>query len=344
MGTPEALAAMTAEVGRFPDILLSGADSRFERKLPRDGIGRVILAGMGGSGIAGDVVADWARDAGRVPVDVWKYPDLPAWADAGTLVAVSSYSGETRESLSVFRQALARGCPVAVLAQGGTLLREAEEASVPIFRYEPGMQPRSALPAGIAGFAKVLDRVAGTDFESDIRRAVPDLQRLARRHARPDGLAAKVAASIGARTPVVYCPPDIPGAGIRWKGQVSENSKTAGCSEVLSHRRSLPEWSRRGATDSFVPVFLYEEEAQRSVKTCFDACIEDARKRGADAKIVKVKGSTVLQRSLYAILLGDYVSLFLAKAKGVDPMDVAAIRRLKEIQTKAVEGSDANVQ
>ena len=328
---------MFYEVGQFPQMLLDTVETGFRFKPKGAEASGILLLGMGGSGIASDIAHDISLADSRIPVKVWKYPDLPAWAGPGVIAAVSSYSGNTRETLAQYRQAMGRGCQIVVFTQGGVLGEEAVRNKQATFAYVGGVQPRSALPAGLAGYALLLDSINGTDYAGDIRRTVPDLQRLSRRYAKSDGLAHRIAESIGGRTPVIYCSSDISGTGVRWKGQVCENAKTTAGVGIISGRTELPDWSRRGMSRKCVPVFLYEEGAPKAVRDCFDACIKDVRARGADAKVVMLKGGTVLQRTLYGTLLGDYVSLFLAKARGVDPMNVPTITELKRLQSAALD-------
>ena len=106
----------------------------------------VLVAGMGGSGIGGDLLKDWARDKITVPIEVNREYQLPAYAGKRSLVLVTSYSGDTEESLSAFLDALKRKCMVYCVGSGGALLEYAEKLKVPYVRVPGGMPPRAALP------------------------------------------------------------------------------------------------------------------------------------------------------------------------------------------------------
>ena len=106
----------------------------------------IIVAGMGGSAIGGELLKDWSRESVRAPIEVCREYHLPAYANKKTLVLVTSYSGETEETLSVFLEALKKGCMISAISSGGTLQKFAEELSVPHLLVPSGMAPRATLP------------------------------------------------------------------------------------------------------------------------------------------------------------------------------------------------------
>ena len=106
----------------------------------------VIVAGMGGSGIGGDLLKDWAKNKLDVPIEVNRDYELPEYAGKKTLVLISSYSGDTEETLSAFLDALQRKCMVFCVSSGGALLENAERLGVPYLRVPGGLPPRAALP------------------------------------------------------------------------------------------------------------------------------------------------------------------------------------------------------
>lgn len=329
---------MFYEVGQFPELLLSAADSQIDIKLKEDDFDGLLLCGMGGSGIACDIIADCVVGQIDRPITVQKFPELPRWVGPRTFSAISSYSGNTKETLTMYRQAADRGCPLVVMTAGGELERLAGERHDPIIRYGIGIQPRSALPAGMADLAVLIDKVCGTHTAADIRRAVPDLRRLVRRFASDDGLAGSIARSIAGRAPIIYSTAGITASALRWKGQINENAKMvafAGSVPDFNHNE-ISGWSRRSLSDKCVPIFLYEEDMPTPLKDVFDSAIDTMRGYGQDVKVVKVKGATVLQKTLYSVLLGDYVSLYLAKLNGADPMEVTVIKNLKNRQNAAL--------
>ena len=106
----------------------------------------IIVAGMGGSAIGGDLLKDWVRDKTTVPIEVNREYHLPAYAGKKTLVLITSYSGDTEETLSAFLDALKRKCMIYCVSSGGALLKNAKKHKVPYLQVPSGMPPRAALP------------------------------------------------------------------------------------------------------------------------------------------------------------------------------------------------------
>ncbi len=338
------LEQMFYEVGQFPELLLGAVDSGIKVDVKQDDFDSILLCGMGGSGIACDIIADCVAQELTKPLAVQKFPELPAWVGPRTFVAVSSYSGNTKETLAMYRQAVDRGCPLAVMTAGGELEQLASARHDSLICYGTGIQPRSALPAGMADLAVFMDTVCGTHVAADLRRAVPDLRRLVRRFSAPDGLAATVARSIAGRAPIIYSASDLTASALRWKGQMNENAKMvafAGSIPDFNHNE-ISGWSRRSLSEKCVPIFLYEEDMAPALKEVFDSAIVTMQQYGQDVKVIRVKGRSVLQKTLYAVLLGDFVSLFLAQLNGADPMEVTVIKNLKSRQNAALAGDQGS--
>ena len=110
----------------------------------------IIVAGMGGSAIGGELLKDWSRDKITVPIEICRDYSLPAYADKKTLVFVVSYSGETEESLSVFLDAMKRKCMPVCISSGGTLREFAERLNVPHLLVPAGMAPRATLLGSVS--------------------------------------------------------------------------------------------------------------------------------------------------------------------------------------------------
>ena len=106
----------------------------------------IIITGMGGSAIGGDLLKDWAKDKIQVPIEVNREYHLPAYANEKTLVLITSYSGDTEETLSAFLDAIKRKCMIYCISSGGALLENAERINIPYLQVPAGMPPRAALP------------------------------------------------------------------------------------------------------------------------------------------------------------------------------------------------------
>ena len=106
----------------------------------------IVVAGLGGSAIGGDLLKDWAKTQLAVPIEVSREYKLPAYANKKTLVFITSYSGDTEETLGSFLDALKRKCMIYCISSGGALLKYAKKLKLPYLQVPGGMPPRAALP------------------------------------------------------------------------------------------------------------------------------------------------------------------------------------------------------
>ena len=296
----------------------------------------VVICGMGGSAVAGDVLRSVFRDRLGVPVEVNRSPELPEHAGPHSLVVASSYSGNTSETLAAFRESTKRGCRAIVVSSGGTIVDEAGEAGVPVVRVPGGFQPRAAVgwlactalgALEAAGLLPPLaDDVAEAADEADARAAAcaPDAP-------AADNPAKRLAETIGERIPVIWGAEGIGAvAAARWKTQCNENGKVpawwASMSE-LDHNEVV------GWTEPFgrahTVIALRHETEDPEIAARFPLSLQIAADAGADTNEVWATGRSTLARLLSLIAMGDLTSAYIAIRKGVDPTPVDVIQRLK---------------
>jgi glucose/mannose-6-phosphate isomerase len=117
----------------------------------------IILAGMGGSAIGGELLKDFTRRSAKVPIEVSREYRLPSYADKNSLVILASYSGDTEETLSSFLDAKRRGCMMFCISSGGALLEYAEKLGVPFLQVKSGMPPRGAMPHMLVPLIEIVE-------------------------------------------------------------------------------------------------------------------------------------------------------------------------------------------
>jgi glucose/mannose-6-phosphate isomerase len=326
---------MAREIYNFADDLKFAVESRID--ISPD-FNRIMICGMGGSAIGGDIIRDCVFEESRYPIVVQRFPELPKWVDSKTFVIASSYSGNTRETLSMYNQAKERGCPVVIITSGGELERLGSERGDTVIKMVQGLQPRSALGLGLGHLAVIIDAICGTSCVNEIKRLLPDLYKLRDKLSGDKSEAWRIAQEINGRIPVIYSTAGIYASAIRWKGQINENSK------MLAFAGSVPEfnhneisgWSEGEMRSRCVPIFLYETSAHRIIRKMADASMASLRGYGQDVKVIRIRGRTTFQRTLKAVMIGDYVSLYLAHLHGVDPKDIGTINEFKSRLNKAL--------
>ena len=236
-----------ATAGLPEQVAEAVARSRGLAGLPdRDRVENVVVLGMGGSGIAGDVLAATAAPFMAVPVSVVKGYQPPDFVGAGTLVFALSFSGDTEETLEAAGLAYEAGAALVVVSGGGELVRLAEEWRVPVVPVPTGIpQPRAALGAMSVPPIVVLEEIGLFPGAVHwIAQAVEQLKRRRDELVRPGNLAEDVARLIGRTIPLVHSSEALgAAAALRWKAQVNENAKCPGLLQRLS--RAVPQRGRR---------------------------------------------------------------------------------------------------
>jgi glucose/mannose-6-phosphate isomerase len=296
----------------------------------------VVFCGMGGSAVAGDVLRSVFRDRLGVPVEVNRSPELPEHAGLHSLVVVSSYSGDTSETLAAFREATKRGCRAVVVTSGGTIADEAAQEGVPVVSVPGGFQPRAAL-GWLAFTALGALEAAGLlpPLAEDVAEAAGEVDARAD-VCGPDAPAAgnpakQLAEAIGERIPVIWGAEGIgSAAAARWKTQLNENGKApawwASMSE-LDHNEVVGWTEPFGGAHALIA--LRHEAEDPEIAARFPLSLEIAEEAGVDTHQVWATGRSALARLMSLIALGDFVSAYVGIRKGVDPTPVEVIQRLK---------------
>ena len=303
-----------------------------------DSISAVVVCGMGGSGVAGDVLAALYLDRIGVPIVVVKNPVLPEFAGKDVLVVCSSYSGNTAETLACFEEAMHRGCRLVAVSSGGDLARRAGQEDVPVVSVPQGIvSPRAAVGHLSFGVLGALE-AAGVlpPLGSEVDGCARALERLAGEidPFRPLGEnpAKDLAVEIGgARTPVIWGA-EGPGAvaALRWKTQLNENAK------VPAFHAALPEldhnevvgWSKDAGAGFFLVTLRHGDE-HVDVAARFDVSVEVVAGSGLLHREIRAAAGSPLADLMWLIMLGDATSVFLGCLRGFDPSPIEAIDRIK---------------
>ena len=303
----------------------------------------IIVAGMGGSAIGGELLKDWARDKIAVPIEVCRDYSLPAYADESTLVFAVSYSGETEESLSVFLDAVKRGCEIISLSSGGKLQEFAEKLDVSHIPVPKGMAPRATLPYLFMPFPSILESIGlVSNVDLEISETIKVLKQVSVENspAKPvnSNFSKTLASAICGSVPVVYGFGFYRAVAQRFKTQFNENSKVPAKWEFfpeLNHNEIVG-WE--GISDHaklFSIILIRDADEPVELHTRIETTKELMRKESLRIFEVYGKGKSMLARMCSVICLGDFTSVYLAVLRGVDPTPVRTINVLKERLAKS---------
>ena len=323
---------MVQEVDRFIDGLSKAVKTRL--RMPMS-FNKMCICGMGGSAIAGDIIADAVMTSWNIPVQVIRSTKLPSWVDENTLVVASSYSGKTRETLMMYDQAKMKGCRVVVITAGGDLRDKCLINSDKLIELPGNIQPRSSIGLAIGYLANIIEITGGPKIKSELIRLIPVLRKyrgsIWMRNDESD--AQKIAERMHGTVPAIYAAGPLASVAMRWKTQINENSKMmafSGTIQEMGHNE-ITGWSECVQRSKCRPVFLCEEDTTDTMRDMVQESVEILESSGVDPEIITIEGRTELERSVKAVMLGDYVSLFLASLNGVDPMDVGPITSFKRM-------------
>jgi glucose/mannose-6-phosphate isomerase len=293
----------------------------------------VFLVGMGGSGISSELARGLLEAETPLTVQLVRSPDLPRAAGKHSLVIVVSYSGTTWETLRAYDAAGRAGARRIAVTSGGTLAERAERDDVPVLALPPGLPPRSAVGNILGGLLGVLDPWFPESNEARLERATARLETAISAHARANGPAARIAARIGPRVPLVYAESSFLGLARRWKTQVEENAKRLAFFDEVSEllHNALVGWDAtpRAEAARLAPILLEWSEEPALTRRNFAYLDRLVRARGARCLCVPLAPEDRLEAIVTGLSLGDHVSLFLADLRKVDPYPVDAISRLK---------------
>jgi glucose/mannose-6-phosphate isomerase len=299
-------------------------------------IKNVVFAGMGGSSLVAELAKTWPELA--VPFLVSKTYTLPNFVDENTLVIAASASGNTEETLEALLHAEEKGAQIAVISHGGKLTERAKAAGhffvqrpeVPQPRYGVFYDYRALVEvlvaAGLADKAKI-DEIAALvePLEKAITnwvQSVPAEQNYAK----------QIADQMVGKTPIIYGGPLMYPAAYKWKISVNENAKNTAWSNFLpefNHNEFIG-WSSHPTEKPFAVVDLISSFEHPRILERFE--LIDRMLSGMRPKAINVQleGKSALEHMLYAVLLGDFATLYMALLNGVNPTPVDLVEKFKK--------------
>lgn len=303
----------------------------------------VVILGMGGSAIGGDLLRTLLGSECPVPIIVNRDYTVPAFVNGRTLAIASSYSGDTEETLAALEAARQAGAVLLAIATGGKLATRARELNVPLLTFDYRAQPRAALGHSIVALISIVCRLGlVSDKEADLDEAVAVMESWQKEinEAVPlaENAAKKLAVKLHQHLSVVYGAGHLSEVARRWKGQFNENAKAWAFFEQLpemNHNALAGAEFPADLAEKIVAVMLTSSLDHPRTRVRFQITQEIFGRRGVSCEVVEAHGSSRLAQMLSAIHFGDYVSFYLAMLYGVDPTSLEVVdylkRRLAEI-------------
>jgi glucose/mannose-6-phosphate isomerase len=331
---------MFKDLEKFPDQITESEEIVNQTNLPSlFKIDNIIISGMGGSAISGDILQELFRDRIDIPIYVNRQYDLPKWANKNTLVVTQSYSGNTEETLSTFKHACQKHCKIIAISSGGKLEELCEKREIPFIKIPSGIQPRAA--TGYILFSAIYalrnTGVITHDISTEIQETIELLQDFRKNNKldvkETENLSKQLSRKILNAIPQVYGFNFYTPIAKRWCTQFNENSKIICRFDEVSesNHNDIVGWSMDpDVSKKFTCILLRDHEAESIYITTRLNFMKKLFEDVAGSVIeVPAKGKKRLAKMMYTMYLGDYISCYLAVLRNIDPSPVEAIAELK---------------
>ena len=332
---------MRYRLDQFPDQCSDAWNQGIQLEVPASygSITNIVIAGMGGSAIGGELVADLLSSDNVIPIEVCRNYELPSYVDEHTLVICSSYSGNTEETISACYDAINKNAKVIVISSGGKLGEIASEYGVPYFSIRYSGEPRTTVGYNFLAPMGILSRLGiYRSREGDIEEVIDNLTFLRDRLCLSvpvwENPAKELALNLESKIVVIYGAGILAGVARRWKAQLNENAKT------WAFMETLPEADHNAVSGIYWPnkvkkniavVMLQSIDLHERIKLRYRYTSELFKKSKITQFMIDGVGAGKPAQILSAVMFGDYTSYYLGILNGEDPSKVESIEYIKSM-------------
>ncbi|MCC6690639.1 MAG: bifunctional phosphoglucose/phosphomannose isomerase [Bacteroidia bacterium] len=297
-------------------------------------IHNVLIAGLGGSGIGGNIVRELVANEANVPISICKGYFIPEFVNENTLFIASSYSGNTEETLQALEQAIAKKAKIVCITSGGKIKDIAEKNNFDHIVVPGGFPPRSCLGYSLTQLFFILKffGIIHSDIESQLNAAIELIDKEERSITE---LADKTAGQLENKLPVIYTTSNNEGVAIRFRQQLNENAK------ILCWHHVIPEMNHNELVgwcdkrEGFAVVLFRDTDEYSRNNIRIDINKQVITKHTSEWIELFSKGKTKLEKAIYFIHLGDWISCYLADRRGCDANEINVINHLKSELSKS---------
>lgn len=308
-------------------------------KIPKN----IIIVGMGGSAIGGEILRDWLIDRVSIPINISQEYFPPAYVDEDSLVIVVSYSGETEETLSTFVKALSKQCMIVTVSSGGHLKSFSQKLELPHISIPANLPaPRAAIAytffplIALLKKFKVLKEIDEEFIETlDVLKQI--IEENSSKTPSGDNEAKKIAFEIGDTIPIIYGFGQYKAIARRIKCQFNENSKVPSRFDVfseLNHNEIVGWEAPPRCTKNFSVILIRDPEEPPELNRRIEITKQVVAAKAHKVIEIHARGEYALTKIFSTLLLGDFISIYLALLRGVDPTSTKNIDRLKKEMKK----------
>lgn len=297
-------------------------------------IKNIVLTGLGGSAIGGELLQNFFRTELKYPYSVNRNYELPAYANEETLVLASSYSGNTEETISALNQAIEKKCQIICVTTGGKMEEIAAKNKIPCGKLQKGYQPRFALWINFFTLLKMLHSLKLVpDQNENVAQVIDLLKRKGEEYSKEQNAALSLAENLVGYIPVMYAVSDYTSVvGTRFKGQFNENSKQHAFFAYypeLDHNEIMGWEGFKSEQINIKLLNILDEDYHPQVKKRFEITSEVIKKTGAEIIDIQSSEKNSKLRLVDLIYLSDWVTYYYAVIRNFDPTTIENINYLK---------------
>lgn len=292
---------------------------------------KIIFCGMGGSAISGDILKILVEKNSQIPFFVHRDYNLPSFADKQTIVITTSYSGNTEETITAYKEARKRGASIFIISSDGQLEKFSKKEKLPFTRIPSGMPPRCAFGYLFFASYKILEKIGILPkIESKLFTSI---EKHVISFTKEQNEAVEISQKIYGKIPLLYSDNYIFPCILRWKTQIAENSKSFSFVNVfpeMNHNEIMSFYFPKWFIKKIICIFFTYGGEHPRVKKRKEITSRIIENGNVETMEIKAKGNSFLEKMIYLIILGDWVSYYLAIMNKIDPTEIKEISYLKE--------------
>lgn len=289
-------------------------------------INKIILTGMGGSALSGEILRTYLSDELKITLEVNKDYTLPKYTDEKTLVIVSSYSGNTEEPVEAFREANRKGCKIIMISSGGKVKELAKQMHKEFIELPRGLPPRMSYVLIFFALLKIFQNSGLIENKvEEVKKALTTLKKDIYKK-KAEELAEKIYGKI----PIIYASKRLYAVAYKWKINFNENSKIHSfCNYFpeLNHNEMVGYTKING---NYFIIIIRDDYDDAKIKKRMDITKKIIQEKKCHALDIDLAGLSFLAKIFATIYLGDWTSYFLAIKNNEDPTPVDLVEDFKK--------------
>lgn len=289
----------------------------------------IFMGGMGGSAISANIVANCCSAYMSIPISVNRSPIVPRWVGEDTLSIISTYSGNTEETLEMYDRVRGTGSRIIVITAGGKIRDMAARDGYSVLTVPTGFEPRYSAGYMIGYIAAIFASIGYPEFRDRVKSCLPSLENYRNYLEAPGSMAHLLAEKYDDCVPVICTENKFKSVSLRWRAAFNENAKTMCFETSLSEFNAFettPWASYKGDRMRLIVLTGEDDLAEGGL---VKRALTNIESLGFRFDLVAVGGTTHEERLFRALILGDYVTVYIAEAAGIDPEKTSVISELK---------------